>query len=65
MDNPHMAEVDVRFDLLSFGEHSSTNVVCFKDEHPPILCNELAFILDEVPMMSESDLHSLINDLSD
>ena len=65
---PLMPQVDIRLDFLSFREHGGAYVIGVEDEHPPIsapLRNNLAFFLDVAPEMCESNLHPLVNDLSD
>ena len=65
---PLMPQVDIRLDFLSFHEQGDANVIGVKDEHPPIyapLCNNLALFLDEAPEICESNLHPLVDDLSE
>ena len=53
--------------LVKYFHGNGADVVDFEDEHPPIfapVCDDPTCILNEAPMMSESDLHSSINDLS-
>ena len=35
--NPLVPQVDIRFDLLSFGKQGGADIVGVEDEHPPIL----------------------------
>ena len=63
-----MPQVDIRLDFLSFREHGGAYIIGVKDKHPPIsvpLHNKLALFLNEAPEMRESDLHPLVDDLSD
>ena len=63
-----MPQVDIRLKFLSFREHGGAYVIGVEDEHPPIsvpLHNNLALFLDQAPEMHESNLHPLVDDLSD
>ena len=54
--------------FLPFGEHSCVDVIGLEDKHPPFsmpLCDDLAFLFDEALMISEANLHSMIDDMSD
>ena len=68
MGYPLMPQVDIQRDFLSFCEQRGTYVIGLEDEHPPIpspFRNNLALFLDEAPEMRESNLHPLVDDLSD
>ena len=65
---PLMPQVDIRLNFLSFREHGGAYIIGVEDENPPIsasLHNNLALFLDEAPEMRKSNLHHLVNDLSD
>ena len=66
--NPFVPLVDVQFDLLTLGKHRCANAIHLADEHPPFqapLYDDVAFFFfDKAPEMSEPDLHSLVDDLS-
>ena len=68
MVDPFVPQVDVGFDLFSLGKHRGAHVIHLEDEHPPFLVpirDDLAFFFDEASEMSEPDLHSLVDDLTD
>ena len=51
---------------MPLGKHCGANIIRFEDEHPLFSVpfpDDLA-VFDEAAMVSESDLHSLFNDLS-
>ena len=53
--------------LVPFRKHCSSDFICFEDKHPPFtmpLCDDLPFFLDEAVEVHESDLHPLVNNLS-
>ena len=60
-------QVYIRFDLLSFHKHGGTNIVRVEDEHPPFSTSSrdyTVFVLNEATVVSESNLHALIDNLS-
>ena len=66
--DPLVPHVDVRFDLLSFIKHSVADVIRLEDKHPPFsapLHNDFAFFFYEAAVVSEPNLHALIDDLFD
>ena len=68
MAYPLMPQVDIRLDFLSFHEQGGAYIIRVEDELPPIfvpLHNNLGLFLDEAPKMRESNLHPLVDDLSD
>ena len=68
MAYPLMPQVNIRLKFLSFREQGGASVIGVEDEHPPIyapLRNILALFVDEVPEIRESNLHPLVDDLSD
>ena len=59
--------LDVSFDLLSFRKHSDIDIVCVKDKHPPFSTptyDYAVFVYDEAVVVSEPDLHGLVDNLS-
>ena len=65
--NPLVPEINIGFDLLSFGEQRGADVIGVEDEHPPVsapLRNDLALFLNEAPEVRESHLHPLVDDLT-
>ena len=68
MTEPLVPQVNIRLDLFPFAKHSYANVIGLDDEHSPFmapLCNDFAFLLDVALVMSELDLHALVEKLSD
>ena len=62
-----MPQLDVRLNLLPFREHNGVDIIRFEDKHPPIampLPDDFAFFFDEAHEMCESDLHPLVDNLS-
>ena len=62
-----MPQVDVRIELFPFWKHSSADVIHLEDKHRPIFVpsgNDSAFVLNEAVMVIKSDLHALVNYLS-
>ena len=65
---PLVPQVDIRLDLLSFGEQRGADIIGVEDEHPPVsapLRNDLTLFLNEAPEVHKSHLHPLVDDLTD
>ena len=68
MAEPLVPKVDIRLDLLPFHKHCCSDFISVEDERPPFsmpLRNAFALFFDEAPEMRESNLHPLVDDLSD
>ena len=61
-------QVDIRFDPLSFCVQRGSGLIGVEDKHPPFtapLRDYFAFLFYEAAEMRESNLHSLVDDLTD
>jgi hypothetical protein len=68
--DPLVPQVDIRLGFLSLREQGGVGsiVSTVEDKHPPVFAssrNNPAFLLDEGSEVCKSDLHSLVDDLSD
>ena len=67
MVEPLLPQVDIRLNLLPFGKHNSAYIDALEDEHPPFttpLCDDFSLLFDEVVLESKSNMHSLVDYLS-
>ena len=65
---PLVPQVDIGLDLLSFRKHCGAHIIGFEDKHPPFtapLCDDFAFFFDELAEMCESNLHPMVDDLTE
>jgi hypothetical protein len=67
---PLVPQVDIRLRFLSLREQSGVGAIVgtVEDEHPPVsapLRNNPAFFFDEGSEVRKSNLHPLVDDLSD
>ena len=67
MAEPLVPKVDIRLDLLPFHKHCCSDFISVEDERPPFsapLRKDFALFFDVATEMRESNLHPLVNDLS-
>ena len=62
--DPFVPHVNVRFNLLSLGKHCGADDIRLEDEHSPFLA-PLHDNLEPDFEMSEPDLYSFVDDLTD